>query len=68
MGSIKTINPVNNELLKEYEPVSDAEREAAINKAGQAYFGWRTYKVETRSSRLTTVVDVLEKTRTPWPS
>jgi succinate-semialdehyde dehydrogenase / glutarate-semialdehyde dehydrogenase len=37
----KSINPANNELIREFEPISPAEAARAVELAGEAYQDWR---------------------------
>ena len=49
-STIKSINPLNNEVVKEFEPMSPEQVSTIIDKADQAFKSWRKTSIEERSS------------------
>ncbi|MBO0592621.1 NAD-dependent succinate-semialdehyde dehydrogenase [Cellulophaga sp. E16_2] len=48
-SSIKTVNPFNNELVKEFLPMTDAQLAAIIDKADAAFQPWKNTTFEKRA-------------------
>lgn len=58
---MKSINPKNNQPLKEYTPLKDEEVTTFIKKADQAFHNWRKTKFKERSQILNQTANVLEE-------
>ncbi|MEN0049225.1 MAG: NAD-dependent succinate-semialdehyde dehydrogenase [Bacteroidota bacterium] len=56
---LKVINPANEEVIKEYETISDAATEKQIENAHQAYLKWRTTSFEHRAIKMRQLANVL---------
>ena len=48
-SNIKTVNPYNNELVKEFVPMTDIELAAIIDKADKAFASWKNQSFEERA-------------------
>lgn len=48
--SIKSVNPFNNEVLKEFEIMSPEKVDSIIDKADQSFKSWKTTAIEERST------------------
>jgi succinate-semialdehyde dehydrogenase / glutarate-semialdehyde dehydrogenase len=57
--AIATINPATGELLKTFEPLSDAEIAAKLDLAGQAFDHYRKTSFQERSHWLQSCADIL---------
>ena len=58
--SIKSINPYNNELLKEYTPYSSEKLEKALELSEQAFKKWRRTSFEERKTLMLKCAQVLK--------
>lgn len=58
--AIATINPATGELLKTFEPLSDAEIAAKLDLAGQAFDHYRSSSFQERSHWLQSCADILD--------
>jgi succinate-semialdehyde dehydrogenase/glutarate-semialdehyde dehydrogenase len=58
--AIATINPATGETVKTFDALSDAELEAKLERAAQAFRSYRTTSIEDRVRWLRAAADVLE--------
>lgn len=58
---IASINPANNELLRTFEPLSDAEVDRRIERSSEAFMRYRRLPRSTRASLLAQAGAILEK-------
>lgn len=61
VSPVKTVNPFNNELVKEFGVMSDAEVDSLIAKANKAFQTWRTTPFSTRTGLLHKVANILRE-------
>jgi succinate-semialdehyde dehydrogenase/glutarate-semialdehyde dehydrogenase len=61
--SIATTNPATGEVLKTYEPMSDGEIDAAIDRADRAFHKLRRTSIDQRGRWLCAAADLLEAER-----
>ena len=59
MGSFFTINPTTEEVIKEYQELSDGEIDQKIEKAVSAFKQWSKYPIEKRCELMKNASDVL---------
>ncbi|MGK7394939.1 MAG: NAD-dependent succinate-semialdehyde dehydrogenase [Candidatus Cyclobacteriaceae bacterium M3_2C_046] len=59
--SIQSINPYNNQLLKEYEPLNTDQINAAIEKGHQAYLSWKKNDFEVRAGLMQQTARILKE-------
>ncbi|MBR8839404.1 MAG: NAD-dependent succinate-semialdehyde dehydrogenase [Stigonema ocellatum SAG 48.90 = DSM 106950] len=64
--AIATINPATGELLKTFEPLSDAEIAAKLDLAQQAFDSYRKTSFESRSLWLQKAADILEQEKSEF--
>jgi len=57
---IATINPVDNSLVKSFEPASPAEIESALARAAAAFVRHRATPLAERAAKLVRAADILE--------
>jgi len=57
----RTQNPATNELIREYPTLTDAEAEALLAKAHEAFLTWRFTPVEQRVEAYRRLSELLEK-------
>lgn len=57
---IATINPMNGEVVKTFEPLSESELAAKLDQAQQAFESYRHTPMSQRSQWLTQAADILE--------
>ncbi|MTH48646.1 NAD-dependent succinate-semialdehyde dehydrogenase [Intestinirhabdus alba] len=58
----QTVNPANNQLIKEYKPHSDADIEAALGRADALYrSGWATGDITPRLNVLRRLAELLDE-------
>lgn len=60
---LKSVNPYNGELLKQYEQFSPAETEAAVAIAHEAFLSWRETRFEHRATILKRVAKLIRECR-----
>ena len=60
-SSIRTINPYNNELVKEFAPMTDIELTAIIDKADIAFNTWRKTPFEERAKIIHNVASLMRE-------
>lgn len=58
--TIKTINPANGESIKEYEQLTEAEINDAIEKCHEAFTKWKTTSHEERAEHLKAIAKALQ--------
>ncbi|MEL6944585.1 MAG: NAD-dependent succinate-semialdehyde dehydrogenase, partial [Bacteroidota bacterium] len=56
---LKVINPATEEVVKEYETISNAEVEKQIESAHQAYLDWRNTSFEYRAEKIQLLAKLL---------
>ena len=56
---IKSINPSNGKLIKEYESYSDNDVLSIINQVSTGYINWKDTSFDERSKVLLDVANVL---------
>ena len=59
MSSIKTVNPANNKLIKEYQEFSPEQVQSIITKADDAYKKWKNTPIDDRSALLLKIAAIL---------
>lgn len=62
---ISTINPLNGQILKEYETLERGQIDSALDAAQTAYLSWRQTSFAQRSQLLNAVAEELVKLKTP---
>ncbi|CAM4300700.1 MULTISPECIES: NAD-dependent succinate-semialdehyde dehydrogenase [Zobellia] len=60
-SSIKTVNPFNNKLVKEFPPMTDAQLAAIIDKADEAFQSWKKTSFEKRAQIIQKVASLMRK-------
>jgi succinate-semialdehyde dehydrogenase/glutarate-semialdehyde dehydrogenase len=58
--SYRTLNPATGELLREYPFLEDAELEAKLAKAHEAFLAWREVPIAEKVALFTKVADLIE--------
>ncbi|WP_017445187.1 NAD-dependent succinate-semialdehyde dehydrogenase [Gayadomonas joobiniege] len=58
---IATINPLNGQLLKEYQILDDVQLNQTLHESKNAYLDWREQSFDTRADLLNKVADELIK-------
>ncbi len=58
---IASINPANGETIKTFEPLTDAEIEAKLDRAEQAFEQYRKTSMQERSQWLCVTAEILER-------
>ena len=58
--SIATINPATGELLKSFEPISDAQLEEKLQRAMKAFHDFRNTTFASRAALMMKAADILE--------
>jgi succinate-semialdehyde dehydrogenase/glutarate-semialdehyde dehydrogenase len=58
--ALKTVNPMNGELVREYPEASDDDVRQTLREASCAFAGWRTTSFATRAAKMRAAADVLE--------
>ncbi|MDF2157468.1 NAD-dependent succinate-semialdehyde dehydrogenase [Algoriphagus sp. CAU 1675] len=66
MSKIKSIDPFNGKLLKEYNPLTESELEAKVATASDAFFNWRKTTLSERSKQMKNAAEVLRKNKTHY--
>ena len=61
ISSIRTINPYNNELVKEFELMTEDQVDQIIDRADQAFASWRKTSFEERATIIHRVADILRE-------
>ncbi len=59
--SILSINPTTEELIKTFEPYTEAQVSEALDQAHNAFFHWRETSFAERSAHLHRVADYMRK-------
>ncbi|QCX38566.1 NAD-dependent succinate-semialdehyde dehydrogenase [Aureibaculum algae] len=60
-SNIKTVNPYNNELVKEFVPMTDIELAAIIDKADKAFASWKNQSFEERAKVMHKVASLMRE-------
>lgn len=68
MSSITTVNPATGEPIATYETHTDAEVDATLDRALEAYASWREVPFGERARHLRALADRLEGDATRWAS
>lgn len=58
-SSIKTVNPFNNEVVKEFDVMSEAQTDAIIDKADEAFQSWKKTSFAERAKFIHRVADIM---------
>ena len=58
---MKTINPANGKIIKQYQEMTSAEVEGIIDSCQKAFYEWREYTFVCRASLMKKLADVLRK-------
>lgn len=58
---MKSINPATEELIEEYEPMSDSQLESIIKKANSAQQKWQDKTFDQRAEKLITIASLLKE-------
>lgn len=61
---MQSINPKNNEVIAQYDELTEQETVLAIEQAQQAFLNWRKTNFNTRTAILRRVADELEERKT----
>ncbi|MET0618853.1 MAG: NAD-dependent succinate-semialdehyde dehydrogenase [Thermoanaerobaculia bacterium] len=64
--SISSVNPATGQVLKKFEPHSDAEVERRVALAQRTFATWRRTSWRERSERLTAAGGILESRKAEW--
>ena len=59
--SIQSVNPVNNEVIKQFEEASDEEVKDALERAEEAYQDWKETSFRQRAEIMRKAADVMEE-------
>ena len=59
ISSIKTVNPFNNETVKEFQPMSKEKIASIIDKADEAFTSWRKTSVKDRAAIMAKIAALL---------
>jgi succinate-semialdehyde dehydrogenase/glutarate-semialdehyde dehydrogenase len=59
MTTIKSINPFNNQLLKEYEEMSEGQLNSSLEKAHSTFLKWKNVSFEERSILMSKSAEIL---------
>jgi len=59
--SIQSINPYNNQLIQEYNELSERDAEAAIGKGERAFYKWKQTPFSDRAKLMHNCADLLER-------
>jgi succinate-semialdehyde dehydrogenase/glutarate-semialdehyde dehydrogenase len=59
--AIATRNPATGQLLKSFEPLSDAQIEAKVQRAADTFATYRNLPLAERARMMSSVADILEK-------
>jgi succinate-semialdehyde dehydrogenase/glutarate-semialdehyde dehydrogenase len=59
--NMKTINPANGKIIKQYQEMTSAEVEGIIDSCQKAFYEWREYTFVCRASLMKKLADVLRK-------
>lgn len=60
-SSIKTVNPFNNETVKEFDVMSNEQVDQIIGRADQAFKSWKKTSFEKRAELLHNVANILRE-------
>lgn len=60
---IQSINPSNNELIKSYQEITDAELQEVLEKMQSAFLDWKEKSFEYRSALMKKAGEILRKKR-----
>ncbi len=63
MSKIKSFDPFNGKILKEFDPLTESELEAKLATASDAFFNWRRTAVTERSKLMKKAAEVLRKNK-----
>ena len=58
--SIQSINPVNNEVIKQFEEATDEDIKHSLEAAEEAYQGWKDTSFKERAKVMNKAADVME--------
>ncbi|MDX1585826.1 MAG: NAD-dependent succinate-semialdehyde dehydrogenase [Balneolaceae bacterium] len=58
---IKTINPSNGQVIKEYDVMHDSELDSIINKASEAQGEWERLSFDKRAAYLNRIAEILKE-------
>jgi len=64
--TMRSVNPANGEVVREYEETSPAEVEARLARAEKAFPAWRGASLEERTDRLRRAAAVLRGRKDEW--
>lgn len=59
--SIQSVNPVNNEVIKQFEEATDEEVNDALERAEEAYQDWKETSFRQRAEIMRKAADVMEE-------
>ena len=59
-ASIKTINPYNNQFLKEYKLHTDSELTQLLSTSNETFYNWRQTSIKERARLLDNLAQILE--------
>lgn len=60
-SSIKTVNPFNNEVVKEFEVMTSAQVNAIIDKADEAFKSWKNTSFASRAAIIHKVSQIMRE-------
>jgi acyl-CoA reductase-like NAD-dependent aldehyde dehydrogenase len=58
MRKYATVNPATGEVVQDFDTMSDADAERALNRAHEAYIDWREVGIKERAAALAWVADL----------
>jgi succinate-semialdehyde dehydrogenase/glutarate-semialdehyde dehydrogenase len=64
--TLQSINPATGELIESYDEISDAELEAALERARQTWRQYRGSSFAERAGRLHKAAQILEADKDKW--
>jgi succinate-semialdehyde dehydrogenase / glutarate-semialdehyde dehydrogenase len=64
--SLQSINPTTGEFIESFDEISDAELEAALERAEQAFRVYRSTSFDERASWLNKAAHILEDEKDMW--
>lgn len=63
MSSLKTINPVNGEMIKSYDLMSDEEAAKTVQACHEAFLDWRTRSLDDRAAIIKKIAEELRSSQ-----
>ncbi|PZP49596.1 MAG: succinate-semialdehyde dehydrogenase [Pseudopedobacter saltans] len=61
VSPIKTVNPFNNEIVKEFDVMDESQIEAIVAKADKAFKSWKNTSFETRAALIHKVASIFRE-------